>query len=109
MVGFLGVGLIIAAGIVSGQFTQLWTVIAKGAPGTPYNTPGNTTVVNGDQIKLLFGEIIFVVIAAKLAKTSADAEEVITALLVGLWFVWAMYNSQTLSQWVTKVQPKTGG
>ena len=105
MVGFLGIGLIIAAGVVSGQFGQLWTVISKGAPGTAFNAQGNTTPVNRDQILLLAGEIVFVVIAVKLADTSDDAKKVITALLVGLWFVWAMFNSQNLSGWIKKVQP----
>ena len=109
MVGFLGIGLIIAAGIVSGQFSQLGAVVLKSQLTLGSNNAGNAIPVNRDQILLLFGEVIFVVIAVKLAETSDDAKKVITALLVGLWFVWLMFNSKMLSDWITKVQPKPPG
>ncbi len=119
MVGFLGTGLIIAAGVVSGQFTQFWNVITNAAntgpvisgstSGVNVNKSVGAAPVNRDQILLLGGEVIFVIIAAKLAETSDAANKVLTALLVSLWFVWAMYNSKTLTDWVNKVQPKPGG
>ncbi len=114
MVGFLGITLIIASGFVSGQFTQWWNVITNVSnastnptgltKGAPTNLP-----VDRNQMLLLFGELLFVIIAAKLAETSEAANKVLVALLVGLWFVWAMYNSKPLSDWVNKVQAKPPG
>lgn len=115
MVGFLGVGLIIAAGLVSGQFKQFGAVITNQTIttgnfiATGSSNPVNAIPVDRNQVLLIFGEVIFVIIAVKLAQTSDAANKVLVALFVALWFVWAMYNSQTLSNWVAKVQPKIGG
>jgi len=100
IVFILALALVIVNSITSGQAQSFWTLIWEGKKGAQELT-SNTG--------LLLGEIIFVFIVGFMAETNDDVSNVLTALIIGLWLVWAMSNGQTLGKWTSYLTGNTTG
>lgn len=88
LVFIAGIGLIIAANSKNGVIRDVYRLIAGGNLGVD---------VLAD-FKVLGAELLFIFILSFIAKTSPNAANVIFALIVGLWMVWAIVNADTLSK-----------
>ena len=89
----LGIGLIIIAGIVSGQMSALGQELTYGKVNTGNITPGMA-------IGSLAGELLFLIILTSLAATSDGAAMIAVALEVGLFLVVGMNSKGNYQKYI---------
>lgn len=98
-VGILGTSLVIVNAFSSGMLANIWSFVTTGK-GT-----GKTSLQQ--DVLLLGGELVFVIVASVVAEASDAAEELIAALLIALWFVWTINNTSAISSFVNAVTATT--
>lgn len=84
-VGAAGVGLVL---------TDYWLGSARSAISGSIFGSGNTVQAHGD-LKVLGGELLFVVIATVLAGISTSWASVMAVVIVALWILWTIHWSTT--------------
>lgn len=96
----LGMFLVVANGLTTGQFKGFWDVA--------YSKNFSTSSVLGQQRHglMLVGEVIFVLIAAEWSSSSDDARSMFLALFLVLFVIWGMNNLPALTGILNTLQGK---
>ncbi len=95
---FVGGTLIVASGATNGQLKSLYDIVGDSSK--------QATPDDHKHIVMFFGEWVFVFILAMVAGTSEDAGKMILALLLGLWLVYTMANTQKINSFLSNFTPK---
>lgn len=96
LVFMLGMGLVIAQGVTSGEFQTMW--------GLVYNTAAPKDPKSAKAEVFSFGfQILFVVILSMVAQISTKIGGLLVTLLIALWIVWGLNNSSTINSFGSKL------
>lgn len=91
LIVFLGIPLVLVNGYKNGQLTSIWEFL------TNATTTGTPTQKEKNDLLLLGGEILFLIILATFANSSKEFSNFAVVVLIALWIVWFMKNPVQLA------------